>query len=342
MKRRLITLALLLVAGGTALLAVPGLHDATREAGSISPLWLIGAAVLELASCACFLVIFRRFFDELPAGRARLLAWIEMGSGALLPGGGVGALAAGGVLLRRDGMSTRRVVEKSSGLFFLTSATNVLALVGAGLLLAVGIGGGPHSPLLTLVPAGIGIAGAVFFLALPRSGWHRSGRSRALRSVVDGIKQAEQELVRPHWRLLGALGYLGFDIAVLGLICAGIGHPLAVPELVLAYIIGYAANSLPVPGGIGVLEGGLVGALVLYGAPVMPATAAVLLYHAIAFWIPSLGGAAAYGLTAVSSRTASDALRTNAPCEGRSRIAVARLREGARAVVSEVPLPEPS
>ena len=77
-------------------------------------------------------------------------------------------------------------------------------------------------------------------------------------------------------------------------IVAGVGHPIGVPALVLAYVIGYAANSLPVPGGIGVLEGGLVGALVLYDAPVMPTTAAVLLYHTIAFWIPSLGGAIAY------------------------------------------------
>ena len=53
-------------------------------------------------------------------------------------------------------------------------------------------------------------------------------------------------------------------------------------------MIGYAANSLPVPGGIGVLDGGLVAALVLYGTPVMPATAAVLIYHTIAFWIPSM------------------------------------------------------
>jgi hypothetical protein len=104
--------------------------------------------------------------------------------------------------------------------------------------------------------------------------------------------------------MLGAIGYLGFDIAVLGLACAGVGHPIPVPSLVLAYLIGYAANALPVPGGIGVLEGGLVGALVLYGAPAAPATAAVLIYHTIAFWIPSLGGAVAYGLTAAARRAA--------------------------------------
>jgi uncharacterized membrane protein YbhN (UPF0104 family) len=304
----------LLLAGAAAILAVPGLHTAAHRASSVAPGWLIGAVALEVASCVSFLAIFRRFFDGLRGRDARRLAWIEMGSGALLPGGGVGSLAAGALLLRRGGMSTRTIIEKSSGLFFLTSGTNVLALEGAALLLALGVGGGPGGLALTLPPAAAGIAGMAIVLALPRSRWHRSGRGRALRSVLDGIGQAERELVRPHWRLLGALGYLGFDIAVLGLTCAAVGHPVGVPALVLAYIIGYAANSLPVPGGIGVLEGGLVGALVVYGAPVMPATAAVLLYHTISFWVPSLGGAVAYGLTSISRRRA----RAPQPSEGRA------------------------
>lgn len=50
------------------------------------------------------------------------------------------------------------------------------------------------------------------------------------------------------------------------------------------------------PGGFGVLEGGLAGALIAYGAPATQAAAAVIVYHAIAFWIPSLGGLAGYAL----------------------------------------------
>lgn len=329
LKRRLITVAVLLVAGGTALLAVPGLNDAARKASSVNVLWLAAAVGLELASCVSFLAIFRRFFAHLPASEARRLGWIEMGSGALLPGGGVGSLAAGGLLLRRGGMSVRQIVERSSGLFFLTSGTNVLALEGGALLLGLGVGGGPHGLTLTVLPAAIGVAGVALVLALPRSRWHRSGRSRALQSVLDGIRQAELEVIRPHWRLLGALGYLGFDIAVLGLTCAGVGHPIGVPALLLAYIIGYAANTLPVPGGIGVLEGGLVGALVLYGTPVMPATAAVLLYHTIAFWIPSLGGAIAYALASLGKHHELEPHPSSRreQCEGRSRSGCARRRE---------------
>jgi hypothetical protein len=48
-------------------------------------------------------------------------------------------------------MSTRRILEKSSGLFFLTSGTNVLALGGGALLLGLGVGGGAHALLLKLV-----------------------------------------------------------------------------------------------------------------------------------------------------------------------------------------------
>ena len=51
---------------------------------------------------------------------------------------------------------------------------------------------------------------------------------------------------------------------------------------------------LPVPGGIGRTELGLVRALVLYGLPAVTATAAVLLYHVIELWIPAVLGIAAF------------------------------------------------
>jgi hypothetical protein len=67
-----------------------------------------------------------------------------------------------------------------------------------------------------------------------------------------------------------------------------------VPALVLGYTIGYLANAAPIPGGVGVLDAGLAGALILYGASPARAAAAVLIYHGIAFWIPALGGVLAY------------------------------------------------
>jgi hypothetical protein len=98
----------------------------------------------------------------------------------------------------------------------------------------------------------------------------------------------------PSWRLVGAIGYLGFDIAVLWATLRAVGYSPPLAVLILGYIIGYLANLIPIPGAVGVLEGGLAGTLVLYGAPVTEATAGVLVRHAIAFWIPSIGGLLGY------------------------------------------------
>jgi Lysylphosphatidylglycerol synthase TM region len=124
----------------------------------------------------------------------------------------------------------------------------------------------------------------------------RARRWRWLIALADGVDGAWRSLRRPSWRQLGALSYLACDIAALGAAFAAAGRPLPVAPLVLGYLIGYLANLIPVPGGFGVLEGGLAGALIAYGAPATQAAAAVIVYHAISFWIPSLGGVAGYAL----------------------------------------------
>ena len=289
---------LLSAAIGSLLLAVPPLRGVAAQIARLSPAWVLIAVVLELASCLGFVVIFRLFFDGVPAGTARELAWTEQGSGALLPGGGVGALAIGGWLLRRAGMSTRSIVDRSSALFFLTSAVNVAALVGGGAWLAVNGGVGAFDLLRCAVPILGAVVAAAVVLTIPiviRRSPHRDWPEWLI-DLSSGIDRARHSLRSPNWRLLGAAGYLGFDIAALGAAFAATGHPLPLAPLVLGYLIGYLANLIPVPGGFGVLEGGLAGTLIAYGAPATQTAAAVIVYHAIAFWIPSLGGLTAFAL----------------------------------------------
>jgi uncharacterized membrane protein YbhN (UPF0104 family) len=293
--RRIATAALLAGLIVALLLAVPGLKPVANEIGDLSPAWIVVAVALELASCFSFVVIFRLFFDRVPARDARPLAWTSMASGALLPGGGVGGLAIGGWLIHLTGASTSWIIRRSSGLFFLTTAINSATIIVAAILL---LGAYPGSdefnraglPLLIALPATLIVA------ALP---WAtRRGGQRApswLRGIIGGIRDAEHTAAKPSWRLLGAIGYLWFDIAVLWATFSAVGHVPPVPALVLGYTIGYLANAVPIPGGVGVLDAGLTGALVLYGASPARAAAAVLLYHAIAFWIPALGGVIAYG-----------------------------------------------
>jgi len=75
---------------------------------------------------------------------------------------------------------------------------------------------------------------------------------------------------------------------------AAAGHVPPLAPVVLAYQIGYLANFIPVPGGIGVLDGSLIGMLVLYGVDGTVATAATLVYHAISLWVPAVWGTIAF------------------------------------------------
>jgi uncharacterized protein (TIRG00374 family) len=62
----------------------------------------------------------------------------------------------------------------------------------------------------------------------------------------------------------------------------------------MGYLIGQLGGLLPIPGGVGGIDGGLLGALVVYGLPAAPAAAAILAYRVILFWLPLVLGAAAF------------------------------------------------
>jgi uncharacterized membrane protein YbhN (UPF0104 family) len=262
--------------------------------GQISPIWLALAVGLELASDVSFVVLFRRFFDRLPGRDARALAWTEQATGALLPGGGAGGLAIGGWLIHLAGAPTDWIVRRSGGLFFLTSAVNAATVITAGLALMLGASG-PHDFALTVLPTLLVGAVTLAVVSLPALIRSRPRTPAWIRAISAGVQDAEETAFRrPNWRLLGSLGYLWFDIAVLWLVLRGLGEAPSVAALVLAYTIGYIANMLPIPGGIGVLDAGLTGALTLYGVSPAHAAAAALVYHAIALWVPGLGGLLGY------------------------------------------------
>ena len=51
---------------------------------------------------------------------------------------------------------------------------------------------------------------------------------------------------------------------------------------------------LPMPGGVGGVEGGMIGAFAAFGVDAGLAVVAVLVYRAFAFWLPTVPGAIAY------------------------------------------------
>jgi uncharacterized membrane protein YbhN (UPF0104 family) len=286
-------LAVLLLGIG---LAVPGVRGVLDRASSANFLWLGLAVALELASCLGYVATVRLVLSRGPERMVRHLAWAEMAFGAVVPVGGAGGLAVGAWAMRTWGIPWSRIANRSAVIFLLTSAVNAIVLGLAGVGLLAGLGNSGTSLVYGLVPAVVAFAGLAFFLALPlvigdpeRSGrWGRVGT--ALARAARWVRDTESVAFTLDWRLLGTLGYLVLDIAVLWTCLRGLGVNAPIVAIVLGYQIGYLANLVPIPGGIGVLEGGLLGALLLYGLPAVPTAAAVVLYHAIALWVPTLGG----------------------------------------------------
>jgi hypothetical protein len=58
--------------------------------------------------------------------------------------------------------------------------------------------------------------------------------------------------------------------------------------------VGMLVNTLPLPGGIGGVEGGLIGAFLAFGVNPSLAVLAVLAYRTISYWLPTVPGVIAY------------------------------------------------
>jgi uncharacterized protein (TIRG00374 family) len=64
--------------------------------------------------------------------------------------------------------------------------------------------------------------------------------------------------------------------------------------IVMAYFVGFLGNLLPLPGGIGGVDGAMIGAFIAFGVDKGFTIQAVLAYRLFAFWLPTIPGAIAY------------------------------------------------
>ena len=117
---------------------------------------------------------------------------------------------------------------------------------------------------------------------------------RVLAPVGQGVRDARRLLRSGNWALVGALMWWGFDIAVLWACFHAFGAPPSFAVITVAYFVGTLANTLPLPGGVGGVDGGMIGALIAFGVEPELALLSVLAYRGFAFWLPIVPGALAY------------------------------------------------
>ena len=313
MARRVVGLGLLVLVVALLIGTLPGLGDVRERFGNAQPFWLVAMAVLELASCLAYVVAFRGVFCTRLGWRFSYeIGMAEQGTNVLLPAGGLGGLALGAWALRQGGMNTNRIARRSVAFFVLTSIPNFVCAALLGCALGAGLLPSEGPALFAAIFGGLALAAIVFVALLPQilgrvgpgreahAGERATARAARLArgvavTISDGVQDAAGLLRRRDpYVVLGAVGYMALDVAALAAAFAAFGTTPPFAGFVFAYVIGQLGGLIPLPGGIGGIEGGLIGSLTLFGSPLAQATAAVLAYRVLQLGIPAILGSIAF------------------------------------------------
>jgi uncharacterized membrane protein YbhN (UPF0104 family) len=321
--KRVVTLAAI----AAAFLAIPPLAHVPARLVTACAKWIAFAAALELLSMLGFVLVFALVFGKRLGARQRVGAGLRaLGAITVLPAGGLVGPVVAARTAGAQAAPLPALTQSTVALTILTSAPGLVLLGGLGFALWLGWPPGPHNTLLTLPAAGVAaaiLAGAwlVGRPFRPRSiSDHEEPRSKRRRHLIvtattcrDGAVQARRLLADRNWKLAGAVGYYAFDNAVLWAAFQAYGRGPAISVIVMGYLVGSLGALLPVPAGIGGVEGGLIGALVLYGAPAAPAAGAVFLYRGISLSLQVGLGALAWGLVPARWLQSARRQRAHAP-----------------------------
>ena len=151
------------------------------------------------------------------------------------------------------------------------------------------LSGGAGKLLVTIVVVVVVVL--LFVLIVPKL--RRNAISRVKRILAEAMR-ALHGLRSP--RRLGLLfgGNLATELLFatsLGIFARAFGYSIGLGDLVLINVsVALLAGLLPVPGGIGVTEGGLIYGLTTAGMPETTAFAAVIFYRLASFYVPPIWG----------------------------------------------------
>lgn len=317
--RVLLVSALIVVALVGLYFLIPKLAGLRQTWGRLrrgDPLWLAAGGALELLSIAGYAILFRTVFGRgVPRIDWRVSLEIPLAGIAairLVAAAGAGGVAVTAWALGRAGMSAAVIACRMVASLVVQYSVYFGALIVCGLGLWSGVFSGGGSFAITILPAAFAAVLVVAILSLalmPPDVEQRLGRfagrpgklgavatqlAKAPAALGSGVRTAIDLVRQRRVGLLGAVAYWGFDIAVLGVCFRAFGTTVAPAVLVVGYFLGTLGSLLPLPGGIGGVEGGMIGAFVAFGLPAGSSVIGVLAYRAISFWLPTLPGIVGY------------------------------------------------
>jgi uncharacterized protein (TIRG00374 family) len=319
-RRNLIVLGGFLVASLAALYfllpQIAGLDDTWNRINEGRPEWTAAALLLTFGMFAGYVAMFRGVFlragSRIGWAASYQITMAGLAASRLFAAGGAGGLVLTAWALRSSGMRKRTVADKTIAFLVLTYLPYAIAVVICGFGLHWGLFEGEDPFSLTFVPAVVGVVLLGLALAIAfipkdlqrrlRPFAQREGRlgrvTQQLATVPAatsaGVRDALEHLRRRDPALLGAVLFWGFQIAVLWAAFHAFGDAPPIAVLIQAFFIGMLGNLLPMPGGVGGVEGGMIGAFAAFGVDSGLAVVAVLVYRAFTFWLPLLPGVIAY------------------------------------------------
>ena len=305
-----------LVAGVAIYIVLPSLTRVMASwprLSTLNPVWFAVALGAEVAHFMCTFALQRL---ALRTSRWFPVVTSELAGNAMslvIPGGGAAGAAVQFRMLQDAGIDTDTAVSGLTA-FSLIQVGGLLALpvVALPAIFGAGVSAGlVHSAVL-------GLAGFVLFAAFGyvimrydrplaligrviQRVWNRISRGRKRLTGLDRRMLRDRDDVRSvlgaNWRqaVLLCTARLAFDYGCLLAVLRATGaHPR--PALVLlAYAAANIIELFPItPGGLGIVEAGLSGMLILAGVPAGNAFLATLGYRIASYWLPLLAGPFAY------------------------------------------------
>jgi uncharacterized protein (TIRG00374 family) len=322
-KRLAQTLLFVLVVLAAIYLLLPklvGVEDGIETLGEGDPVWIAIAFAFSLAMFFSYVALFKGVVGERIRLRWRASYEITMAGLAatrLFSAGGAGGIVLTYWALRKAGMESRQTACRMVAFLVLLYAVYMFTLVINGILLRTGVFSGPDPAGLTIVPAAIAGGIVVVFLLIAlipedferrlarftqgyrfRKWVHRLASAPA--TLASGTRTAialVREPSRGGLAVAGAIGFWAANIAILWASFKAFDASVPLAVVVQGFFVGMFANLIPIPGGVGGVDAGMIGAFALFNLPgVSDASiiAAVLTYRLIAFFLPVPPGIVAF------------------------------------------------
>ncbi len=213
----------------------------------------------------------------------------------LLPAG-IGGLGLFAVYLRRCGFN----MATATGI---VASNNILGFVGNCLLLIAAFVASPFPPFHVTRPhteqavyIGVSVAAlGIILVVITRTSHRLLGLKRDLFRASTAAFTALRPNRKSMTALIANMALTALEAAALSLAAAAVDVSLPWTHALIALSLGTLLGAVvPTPGGIGVVEAGLLGTLVATGISSSLALPVVLVYRLMTYWLPIIPGIVAF------------------------------------------------